>query len=138
MNPVEAWFHILKNSATFTDIPEDLDPRLKPVMEAARSKRLSGEDRIQYFRAMVSEADRRDIAQAYMERGIELGIEQGIELGIEQGIEQGIARGLEQGLERGKVEERLDIARRMLAMGCKPEIIAQATTFSVEEIKSLV
>ena len=110
----EAWFHILKNSATFTEIPEDLDPRLKPVMEAARSKKLSGEDRIQYFRAMVSEEDKRDIAQAYLERGIE------------------------QGLEQGKVEERLDIARRMLSLGCEPEIIAQATTFSVEEIKSLI
>ena len=114
MNPVEAWFHILKNSATFTKIPEDLDPRLKPVMEAARSKKLSGEDRIQYFRAMVSEEDKRDIAQAYLERGIE------------------------QGLEQGKIEERLDIARRMLSLGCEPEIIAQATTFSVEEIKSLI
>ncbi|MBO7480195.1 MAG: Rpn family recombination-promoting nuclease/putative transposase [Bacteroidales bacterium] len=114
MNPVEAWFHILKNSATFTEIPEDLDPRLKPVMEAARSKKLSGEDRIQYFRAMVSEEDKRDIAQAYLERGIE------------------------QGLEQGKIEERLDIARRMLSLGCEPEIIAQATAFSVEEIKSLI
>ena len=130
MNPVEAWFHILKNSATFTDIPEDLDPRLKPFMEAAQSQKLSGVDRIQYFRAMVSEEDKRDIAQAYLERGIELG--------IEQGIEQGIAQGLEQGLEQGKVEERLDIARRMLSLGCEPEVIAQATIFSVEEIKSLI
>ena len=114
MNPVEAWFHILKNSATFTDIPEDLDPRLKPVMEAAQSQKLSGVDRIQYFRAMVSEEDKRDIAQAYLERGIE------------------------QGIEQGKVEERLDIARRMLSLGCEPEVIAQATIFSVEEIKSLI
>ena len=106
--------YILCDSATFTDIPEDLDPRLKPVMEAAQSQKLSGVDRIQYFRAMVSEEDKRDIAQAYLERGIE------------------------QGIEQGKVEERLDIARRMLSLGCEPEVIAQATIFSVEEIKSLI
>ena len=71
---------------------------------------------------MVSEEDKRDIAQAYLERG------------IEQGLEQGLA----QGLEQGKAEERLDIARRLLSLGCTPEVIAQATTFSVEEINSLI
>lgn len=77
MNPVEAWFHILKRSATFTGVPEGFDPRLEPVMEAARSKRLTPEERLQYFRSMVSEEDKRDIAQAYLERGIEQGLEQG-------------------------------------------------------------
>ena len=125
MNPVEAWFHILKNSATFTDIPEDLDPRLKPVMEAAQSQKLSGVDRIQYFRAMVSEEDKRDIAQAYLERG------------IEQGLEQGIAQGLEQGLEQGQNKERLETARRMLAKDIDPEVIAELTTLPISEIRSL-
>ena len=62
MNPVEAWFHILKNSATFTEVPADLDPRLSPVMEAARVKKLSPEEMVQYFRSMVSEEDKKDIA----------------------------------------------------------------------------
>ena len=87
---------------------------------------------------MVSEEDKRDIAQAYLERGIEQGLEQGIAQGLGHGLEQGIAQGLEQGLEQGKVEERLETARRMLSLGCEPEIIAQATTFSLEEIKSLI
>ena len=117
MNPVEAWFHILKNSATFTDIPEDLDPRLKPVMEAAQSQKLSGVDRIQYFRAMVSEEDKRDIAQAYLERGIE--------------------QGLEQGLAQGKSDALLETARRMLSKGLNPEVIAELTTLPLSEVLSI-
>ena len=113
MNLVEAWFHILKNSATFTDIPEDLDPRLKPVMEAAQSQKLSGVDRIQYFRAMVSEEDKRDIAQAYLERGIE------------------------QGLEQGKSDALYETARRMISKGIDPEVIAELTTLPLSEIRSL-
>ena len=121
MNPVEAWFHILKNSATFTDIPEDLDPRLKPVMEAAQSQKLSGVDRIQYFRAMVSEEDKRDIAQAYLERG------------IEQGLEQGLA----QGLAQGKSDALFETARRMLSKGLNPEVIAELTTLPLSEVLSI-
>lgn len=113
MNPVEAWFHILKNSATFTDVPEGLDPRLEPVMEAARSKRLTPEERLQYFRSMVSEEDKRDIAQAYLERG------------IEQGLEQGKAKGLK------------ETARRMLARGLDLDVIADLTTLSLDEIRAL-
>ena len=109
MNPVEAWFHILKNSATFTDIPEDLDPRLKPVMEAAQSQKLSRVDRIQYFRAMVSEEDKRDIAQAYLERGI----------------------------EQGKSDALLETARRMLSKGLNPEVIAELTTLPLSEVLSI-
>ena len=125
MNPVEAWFHILKNSATFTTVPEGLDPRLSPVMEAARSMKLSNEDKLQYFRAMVSEEDRKEIAQAYLERG------------FEQGMEQGLKQGLEQGLEQGSSEERIATARRMLANGYGLNDIAAITTLSPDEIRTL-
>jgi len=109
MNPVEAWFHILKNSANFTSIPEGLDPRLSPVMEAARSKRLSDEDMIQYFRAMVSEEDKQDIAMAYFARGI----------------------------EQGTTQERNDTARRMLSKGLDAAVVAEVTTLPLDQILAL-
>ena len=106
MNPVETWFHILKNSATFTDVPEGLDPRMKPVMDAARAKRLTPEEMQNYFRSMVSEEDKRDIAQAYLERG----------------------------LEQGRLEGLIETARRMLAKEIDPEVISELTSLSVDEI----
>jgi hypothetical protein len=109
MNPVEAWFHILKNCATFTGVPEGLDPRLSPVMEAARSQKLSAEDRIQYFRAMVSEEDRQDIALAYLQRG----------------------------LEQGKAEALLETARRMLSDGVEISTIMKYTGLSTDQIRTL-
>lgn len=70
---------------------------------------------------MVSEEDRKEIAQAYLERGFEQGMEQG----------------LKQGLEQGSSEERIATARRMLANGYGLNDIAAITTLSPDEIRTL-
>lgn len=78
---------------------------------------------------MVSEEDRKEIAQAYLERGFEQG--------MEQGLKQGLKQGLEQGLEQGSSEERIATARRMLANGYGLNDIAAITTLSPDEIRTL-
>lgn len=45
--------------------------------------------------------------------------------------------GIEEGIESGKKEEKLEIAKKMLAMGMSIENIAKVTDLSIEEIQNL-
>ena len=45
--------------------------------------------------------------------------------------------GIEEGIESGKKEEKLEIAKKMLAMGTSIENIAKVTDLSIEEIQNL-
>ena len=46
-------------------------------------------------------------------------------------------RGLEKGREKGREEERLDVARKMLAEGLDMSLIAKMTDMSIAEIEKI-
>ena len=46
-------------------------------------------------------------------------------------------RGLKEGMEKGRLEERVATAKRLRELGVSPDIIAQATGMSVEEVNAL-
>jgi predicted transposase/invertase (TIGR01784 family) len=48
-----------------------------------------------------------------------------------------LEKGIQQGLEKGKLEEKLQIARNMKAMGASFDFIKQSTKLSDEEIQNL-
>ena len=64
-----------------------------------------------------------------------IGVEKGIEQGIEKGIEQGIEQGIEKGKEQGKEEAKIQIAIRMKALGCEPELIAKSLDLPIEKVE---
>ena len=117
MNPVESWFYILKNCSTFADKPEGLDPRYDKVFEAAKTNLVPDNERIKYLRAMLSDYDKRTIGEAYFEEGVKVGKEQGKAEGVE--------------------ETTLRDARGFKKAGVAPEIIADVTGLSLEEIAAL-
>lgn len=53
------------------------------------------------------------------------------------GYNSGKRDGFEQGIEKGTMQEKLEIAKSMLAKGISIEVISDCTKLSVEEIKSL-
>lgn len=55
----------------------------------------------------------------------------------EQAIKEGMAKGLEQGLEQGKIEEKHQIAKKLLALGLDIATIEQTTGLNAEEIQRL-
>jgi predicted transposase/invertase (TIGR01784 family) len=79
------------------------------------------EDQVYYERVMKRRADERNILATAKEKG----------------IEQGLEKGIQQGLEKGKLEEKLQIARNMKAMGASFDFIKQSTKLSDEEIQNL-
>ena len=70
LDPVESWFYILKNMSTFAGKPEDMGTRYSAIAEASRMNGLLDEDKLKYFRGMVTEEEKLDIGQAYYEDGV--------------------------------------------------------------------
>jgi predicted transposase YdaD len=80
-----------------------------------------------------------------MEEKFEAGVEKGIKQGIEKGIAQGIAKGREEGreegitkgLEQGAYNNKLETAKKLLAMSLTLEKIAEATSLPLETVLEL-
>ena len=113
MNPVENWFYILRNCRNFAHKPEGMDPRYDHIIEAAKTNLVPDKERTQYLRAMLSDYDKKDIADAYFEDGYE------------------------KGMEKGREEGLLDAARNMLAEGFGADLVAKCTGLSLEQVEAL-
>ena len=72
-----------------------------------------------------------------LQEGIKIGREEGIQIGQEKGIQIGQEKGILIGQEEGTQTERLKNARGMKTAGIAPELIAQITGLSAEEIREL-
>lgn len=70
-------------------------------------------------------------------QGIAQGMEKGLKEGMKEGMKEGIKEGIAKGIAKGKAEEQRLIATQFKKNGITPEIIAQCTGLSVEEIDLL-
>lgn len=132
MNPVQQWFALLRNLSKFAEKPSGLDKKFDPLFEVAQTRGLHEEEQLKYFRAMISEQEKRGIANAYYNHGFRDGKKEGEDIGIEKGIEKGAAQ------EREKnAREKAALARSMRDDGVDVSIIAKHFGFSKEEIKAL-
>jgi len=86
---------------------------MRPVLEAARTNSLPDQERIKYFRAMISDIEKESIATANYKDGFDDGMEKGME------------------------KEALAIARRMLAKKKDIAEIVELTGLSEEQVTSL-
>ena len=68
---------------------------------------------------------------------LEMGEKKGLEKGLQEGILIGREEGIQIGQEKGTQTERLKNARGMKTAGITPELIAQITGLSMEEIQKL-
>ena len=53
--------------------PKHVDKRFSDILDACRQNRLPDKEQIQYVRAMISDREKQEIAEVYLERGIEQG-----------------------------------------------------------------
>ena len=58
--------------------------------------------------------------------------------GYEEGISIGLERGLEQGLERGAYQNKLEMARKLIARGNAAEDIADLTGLDLSQVEELM
>ena len=113
LTPVEEWFEILRNMRTFVKRPQEIDSRFDSIFESCRQNRLEQLEQQQYFRAMITEDEKRGIAESYREEGFR------------------------EGKAEGKAETRKDDVRKLLAFGMMPEEIAKALQMPQEEVAAL-
>lgn len=140
--PLDEWINYLKTN----EIPDDATaPGLPEAREVLLYDNLPAEERRRYDREMDNLRFENSVAWTYriegeaigMEKGMEKGEAIGMEKGMQKGMEKGEAIGMEKGMEKGRVDERVAIAKKMLAMGLKSDQIATATSLSVDEIAAL-
>ena len=62
---------------------------------------------------------------------------EGLAEGLAEGEEKGFAKGEAQGEAKGEAKKGNDIARKMLAKGLDPKLIAEMTGLTEKEIKAL-
>ena len=72
-----------------------------------------------------------------LRRGLAEGHAKGRAEGIAEGRAKGIAEGRAEGIEEGRAEERAKVVLNMRSMGLSDEMIAQATSLTLEEIRKI-
>ena len=118
LSPKEEWFQLLKNMRTFALNPKGVPERMRKVLEASRTNGLPDKELQQYFRAMVTDTEREDIATAnYLD---------------------GYDAGMEKGKEDGHMEERIQNARSLKALGVPVSTIAQGLKLTEEQVRALM
>ena len=72
-----------------------------------------------------------------MDDALAVRYEEGHEDGREEGLEEGIEKGRVEGWEEGRVNEKIEIARNLLARGSTPEFVRDITSLDIETINNL-
>lgn len=117
------WCWIFNNLSTFVWRPEHLDSSFDDIIDDARTRYLSTQEKQQYMDALqLSERERKVIYEG------------GIIVGREEGLEEGLAKGREEGRMEGQIEVKTAIARNLLSMGMSIADIVKATGLPEEEV----
>ena len=110
LSPREEWFHLLKNMRNFALNEKGIPTRMQKVLDASRSNALPSQEQLQYFKAMISETEKQDIATAYFQDG----------------------------KEEGRAEGRAEVAKSMLAKKkYSVEEIADCANLPIELVKNM-
>ena len=67
-----------------------------------------------------------------------IGRREGEKVGLEQGLLQGIEQGREEGIQQGEANAKRQLALKMLAKNFVPDLVAEITGLTEEEVLSLV
>lgn len=63
MDYVEGWFHILRKSSNFAGKPKGMDKHFDRVVEAAEIQKMPEDNKMDYFKAMISDKERLEYGE---------------------------------------------------------------------------
>ena len=113
MSPKEEWFYLLKNMHTFALNPRGIPERMRRVLDASRTHSLPDKEQLQYFKAMISETEKEDIAVANYQDGFL------------------------DGMEKGEAQHAIETAQRMLKKRFDIADIAECSGLTIDQITAL-
>ena len=134
MDHVESWLHIFRESANFAGRPEGMDKRFDGVVEAAKMQALPENEKMDYFKAMLSDKERLEYGEDRFAAGKEEGRAEGRAEGREEGLAEGMEKGIEKGIEKGMEKKAFEVAAQLSKMRLSPSVIAEATGLTEEQI----
>lgn len=124
--PLDEWISFLKTG----DIPTTATaPGLQEARERLRIALLDDTDRAKYYRDMENLSYQRSV--------IETGRYEGRIEGLKEGRAEGREEGLAEGRAEGVAQANLANAKSMKALGVDPNIIAQVTGLTADDINAL-
>ena len=118
LSPIEEWFDILRNMRTFAQKPKDINQRFNSIFDACRQNVLDPTERIQYFKAMISEEEKQGIAEAYRE----------------EGWYEGHEAGKAEGKAEGEAEERERLLMALRSLGIPEDKLEEAVVISTRSL----
>ena len=150
VTPLEEWMRYLKEGIINKDTTA---PGLSEAREKLRYYSMTPKERKVYdehLNAVMIQNDvlssakleglqegRQEGEKIGIEKGKQIGMQEGKQIGMQEGKQIGMQEGKQIGIEEGKMRERLKNAANMKKLGIAPELIAQATGLSPEEIEKL-
>lgn len=135
---LEGMYFCLKNMSQLQERPIALTHGIFDKIFGISELLVMDEDtRDKIIENMTTERDLKNQLDYARKVAIAEGLAEGKAQGMAQGMEQGMAQGMEQGMAQGMEQEKLQIAKNMLAMGLDTETISKATGLSVDEIDNL-
>jgi predicted transposase/invertase (TIGR01784 family) len=125
----DKWLYLFKHMAECETVPQIYQHQgndlFNQAFEKSRLAKLNPDEQAKYRDSLKERWDWHNILnsakQEAMEEGVSIGLEQGEIIG----------------LEKGKAEEKLNIARGLIAQGIDVAVIVAVTGLSAEEIKQL-
>ena len=126
----DKWMFVLKNLSRLTDRPVALQERVfERVFRVAEIAKLDKKDLAAYEESLKVFRDLNNVIRTAEWKGEAKGHAKGLAEGIAKGKAEGLAEGLAQG--------KLDMARKMKALGIPVETILEISGLSLREIEEL-
>ena len=143
-NRLEKWLFLLQKLQHLQkDVVEDnfVEPLFREVVHLAEVVNMTKEQKLGYDASWKRYNDYHNTIdyakKAGLQKGIEIGRQQGIEQGRQEGIEQGMQKGRLEGKREGEWENKIAIAKNMLAKDLYISLVSEVTGLSVEEVRKL-
>ena len=145
----EKWYYYLKHAPETTEKAYEKlaknSPALKRAYDELKKASWSQEELSKYDQIIKRERDHASVWIAQFQKGEKKGIEKGLKKGRQEGEKKGIEKGLKkgrqegkaEGLKEGKQQEKLEIAKQMLAKGLDIQLICEMTGLSEAKINAL-
>ena len=131
---MDKWLYVLRNLSRLMERPAALQDRVfTRLFEQAEIARFSKEELFDYEESLKVYRDLFNVVKSAEQKGIRKGFVKGKAEGRAEGLEEGIAKGKAEGRE----EEKVDVAKNLLALGTDINIVHQVTGLSLEEISKL-
>ena len=121
---LQAFYHYLQDGIAESSLTQEISSKITTLKNNSIERR--------FFMTLALKI--ADIEYDAYENGFDKGFTEGREAGLQQGLEQGLQQGLEQGVHKTKLET----AKKLLAEGLVPQVVARCTNLPLDEIQGLL